>query len=271
MGRFDEEVVLITGAGHGIGRGTARRFAREGATVVVAEIDEAAGREVADSLADLGGRGLFVATDVTRKEQVVRAVDTAVERFGRLDVLVNNAARLSPNVLLEQKTDDMLEDVLRSTLWATWWASHAAFPHLRSRGRGRIVNFYSIDAEAGAWLHADYNIGKDAVLGFTRSAAAEWARHGIRVNAVAPAAVGTVFQQLTDAVPGFAEKAASMNPMGRVGDPERDVAPVVLFLASEDSRYMTGELVHVDGGQHLPRYQSRPDDLAAFERALDVL
>jgi NAD(P)-dependent dehydrogenase (short-subunit alcohol dehydrogenase family) len=139
---------------------------------------------------------------------------------------------------------------------------------MRDAGSGRIVNFYSIDAEAGAWLHADYNIGKDAVLGFTRSAAAEWARHGIRVNAVAPVAAGTVFRELTASVPGFEAQAAAMNPTGRVGDPEQDIAPVVLFLAGEDSRYMTGELVHVDGGQHLPRYQSRPSDLSVFEEAL---
>jgi NAD(P)-dependent dehydrogenase (short-subunit alcohol dehydrogenase family) len=266
MGRFDGKVVLISGAGHGIGRGTARRFAREGATVVVAEIDEAAGQATADSLGELGGKGLFVPTDVTKKEQCTGAVARTVEEFGRLDVLVNNASRLSPNILLEQKTDDMLEDVLHATIWATWWFSHAAFPVMRDAGGGRIINYYSIDAEAGAWLHADYNIGKDAVKGFTRSAAAEWARFNILVNALAPAAAGMVFEQLKESIPGFEQIASGMNPMGRVGDPEEDIAPVVLFLASDDARYITGETIHVDGGQHLPRYQSKPADLSAFEQ-----
>jgi NAD(P)-dependent dehydrogenase (short-subunit alcohol dehydrogenase family) len=266
VARFDGKSVLITGAGNGIGRGTARRFAREGANVVVAEIDAAAGKATADSLAELGGRGLFVETDVTQKDACLAAVQAAVDEFGTLDVLVNNASRLSPNILLEQKTDAMLDDVLHATLWATWWFSHAAFPIMKAKGGGAIVNYYSIDAEAGAWLHGDYNIGKDAIKGFTRSAAVEWARFGIRVNAIAPAARGMVFEQLTQAIPGFEQMASAMNPLGRVGDPEEDIAPAVLFLAGEDSRYITGELLHVDGGQHLPRYQSKPEDLSAFEQ-----
>lgn len=251
-------VAVVTGAGKGIGRGIARRFAREGAHVVVAEIDAEAGSEVAASLKELGAEGVFVHTDVSRKDQVEEAVSAAVETWGRLDVLVNNAISLSPNVVLEEKTDEMLEATLRTGMWGTWWAMHAALPAMRQQGRGRIVNLYSIDAEAAAWLHADYNLTKSAILGLTRSAAVEWAPYGLTVNAIAPAARGTVFEQLAEAIPGFEEKAASMNPLGRVGDPEDDIAPVVVFLASEASRYVTGELIHVDGGQHLPRYDSKP-------------
>lgn len=265
MGRLDGKVALVTGAGKGIGRGVARRFAREGAHVLVADIDEEAGEATARSLGQLGGDGVFVPTDVTRKEQVQAAVARAAEHYGRLDVLVNNAIALSPNILLEQKTDEMLDGVLHSGLWATWWSMRAAFPIMRDQNAGRIINFYSIDAEAGAWLHGDYNATKDAIRGLTRSAAAEWARFNILVNAVAPAAAGTVFEELSRAMPGFAETAAAMNPLGRVGDPEEDVAPVLVFLASDDARYVTGETIHVDGGQHLPRYHSRPPDLGAFQ------
>ena len=259
MGRLGGKVALVTGGGKGIGRGIVRRFAAEGANVLVAELDEAAGEAVAK---ELGDDVAFRATDVADKAQIDAAVSDALDRWGRLDVLVNNAIALSPNVLLEEKDDDMLERTLRSGLWATWWAMRAALPAMRAQGGGRIVNFYSIDAETGAWLHADYNATKDAILGLTRSAAAEWARFNILVNAIAPAAKGTIFEQLCDAIPGFGDMAAANNPLGRVGDPEQDIAPVAVFLASDDARYVTGELIHVDGGQHLPRYNSKPPDLS---------
>jgi NAD(P)-dependent dehydrogenase (short-subunit alcohol dehydrogenase family) len=144
----------------------------------------------------------------------------------------------------------------------------AALPEMKKRGGGRIINFYSIDAEVAAWLHADYNAAKAAIQGLTRSAAAEWGRFNILVNAIAPTAAGTVFVELCKKIPGFAEAASAQNPLGRVGDPEKDIAPVVVFLASELSRYVTGETIHVDGGMNMPGYHSRPADLAALERSL---
>ncbi|WP_435219059.1 SDR family NAD(P)-dependent oxidoreductase [Streptomyces sp. bgisy034] len=257
MGRLDGKAALITGGGKGIGRGIARAYAREGAAVVIVEVDEEAGARTLQEIQAFGAAAL-VRADVGRKADVLSAIRWTIERFGRLDVLVNNAIALSPNVLLEQKTDDMLDGVLRTGLWGTWWAMQAAFPVMRDQGGGRVINLYSIDAEAGAWLHADYNATKDAVRGLTRTAAAEWGRYGILVNLIAPTAAGSVFEDLVAADPGFAETAASINPLGRVGDPETDVAPVAVFLATEDSRWVTGETIHVDGGQHLPRYQSRP-------------
>jgi NAD(P)-dependent dehydrogenase (short-subunit alcohol dehydrogenase family) len=265
VGRLDGKVALITGAGQGIGRGIALRYAREGASVVLAEIDEAHGSKALDQVREHHREAIFVRTDVGKKPEIDAAVRAATEKFGRLDVLVNNAIALSPNILLEQKTDDMLDQVLHTGLWATWWSMRAAFPAMRDQGGGRIINFYSIDAEAGAWLHADYNLTKEAIRALTRSAASEWARFNILVNAIAPAAAGSVFEQLTRDIPGFAEQAAAMNPLGRVGDPESDIAPVAVFLASDDARYVTGETIHVDGGQHLSRYQSKPPDLSVFD------
>jgi NAD(P)-dependent dehydrogenase (short-subunit alcohol dehydrogenase family) len=263
---LQDKVALVTGAGNGIGRGVARRFAREGAAIVIAELDRETGPAVARECEQLGGRAVFVRTDVTQKESVEAAIATAVQHFGGLDTLVNNAFVPSPNVLLEDKTDEMLGRTLDSTVWATWWAMKAALPHLRRRGGGSIVNFYSIDVELGAWLHADYNAGKAAVLGLTRSAAAEWGRFNIRVNAIAPTAMGATFHKLCEENPGFAEKAAAMRPLGRCGEPEDDIGPVVVFLASEMARYVTGEGIHVDGGLHLPGYNSRPAHVAVRER-----
>jgi NAD(P)-dependent dehydrogenase (short-subunit alcohol dehydrogenase family) len=264
VGQLDNKVALITGAGAGIGRGIARRFVREGAAVVIAEIDEVHGAQAAAELVQLGGRAAFIRTDVSSRPEILAALAMVERTFGGLDVLVNNASRLSPNVPLEKKTDAMLEQTLRTGLWATWWTMQAALPMFRARGGGRIINFHSIDDEAGAWLHADYNLAKAAIQSLTRSAAVEWGRFNILVNAIAPAAAGTVFVELCRAVPGFAEAAAAANPLGRVGDPEKDIAPVAVFLASEAARYVTGETIHVDGGQHIPRYNSKPLDLAAL-------
>jgi 3-oxoacyl-[acyl-carrier protein] reductase len=258
MGLLDNKVAVITGAGGGIGRGVARCYAREGAAVIVAEIDEHTGRQVESELRALGGQALFVRTDVLDKSSIEAAVQAAVDHFGGLDILVNNAFVPSPNVLLEDKTDEMLARTLTSTVWASWWAMKAALPHLRARGGGRIVNFTSIDVDVGAWQHADYNTGKSGVVGLTRSAAAEWGRFGITCNAIAPTAMGATFHKLAAEIPGFAERSAAARPLGRPGDPELDIGPVVVFLGSEMSRYVTGVTLHVDGGLHLPGYNSRP-------------
>jgi NAD(P)-dependent dehydrogenase (short-subunit alcohol dehydrogenase family) len=268
VGLLDGKVALITGAGRGVGRGIARGLARAGAAVVIAEISEEHGEKTAAEIrAEIADRALFVHTDVGRKDQIERAIRTAVDRFGGLDTLVNNAIALSPNILLEQKSDEMLDGVLKSGLWATWWAMRAALPEMQKRGGGRIVNFYSIDAEVAAWLHADYNLTKAAIQGLTRSAAVEWGRFNILVNAIAPTAAGTVFVELCEKIPGFAAAVSGQNPLGRVGDPELDIAPVVVFLASEMARYVTGETINVDGGMNMPGYHSRPADVAALERA----
>ena len=270
MTGFSGKRVLVTGAGDGLGRGIARRFAREGASVLIAEINREAGQRTVSEIKAAGGIAVFVETDVSSKAAVEACVAEAKIQFGGLDVLVNNAAVLSPNILLEQKTDDMLEKVLRTGLWSTWWFMQASMPLMREQGGGLIINFYSIDAESAAWLHADYNLTKAAIKSLTQSAAVEWARFNILVNAIAPTGAGTVFAQLSNDIPGFADMAAGMNPMGRVGDPEEDIAPVVLFLASEWSKYVTGETIHVDGGIHLPRYNSRPQNLQELEDAKKV-
>ena len=265
MGLLNGKVAIITGGGQGIGRGIVRRFIAEGALVTIAEISLEHGRSAEAEAIAAGGEALFVLTDVSAKDQVQAAVDATVRRFGGLDVLVNNASALTPNLLLEHKTDAMLARTLGAGMWASWWFMHAALPHFKARGGGRIVNFYSIDSDAAAWLHADYNMSKAAIQALTRTAAVEWGRFNILSNVIAPAAAGTVFERLCADHPGFGEMAAAGNPVGRVGDPEADIAPVVVFLASEMSRYVNGETIHVDGGQHLPRYDSRPQDIGALE------
>lgn len=261
MGILDAKVALVTGAGQGIGRGIARRFAREGAAVVIAELSVEHGALVQQELEQFGARALFVRTDVSSKADVRAMVDTAVTAFGRLDILVNNAIRVPTPVLLEKKSDAMLEQQLGIGVWGTWWAMQAAMPVMRAQGGGRIINFTSLDVSTGAWLHADYSVAKAGIEAMTRSAAIDWARYGILVNALAPVAASTAFEQMCRERPGFREGASASVPLGRMGDPEQDIAPAALFLASDDSRYITGATIPVDGGLHLPRVNQTPHEM----------
>ncbi|MCB2044619.1 MAG: SDR family oxidoreductase [Novosphingobium sp.] len=264
---LEGKVAIVTGGAKGLGYGISRAMAAHGAAVLITGRDGAAtGKVAAEIRAEFGTQATGMSADMRSKEQVEGMVQRAVDEFGGLDSLVTNASQLSPNVLLEDKTDEMLADTLAMGVWGTWWAMRAAYPHMKARGGGSVINFYSIDADTGAWLHADYNINKMGILGLTRSAAVEWGRHNIRVNAIAPTGLGQVFAQLVKDVPGFLEAATANNPLKRAGDPEKDIGPVVVFLASEMSRFVTGEMINVDGGQHLPGYVSVPHNLEELEK-----
>ncbi|BBF71524.1 MULTISPECIES: SDR family NAD(P)-dependent oxidoreductase [Sphingomonas] len=265
-GLVKDKVAIVTGGAKGLGYGISRCLAEAGAHLLITGRDGAAAEAVAaDITHSFGVRAVGMSADMGVKTEVEAMIERAVGEFGGLDILVNNASQLSPNVLLEQKTDEMLQRTLEIGTWGSWWAMRAAFPHMKARGGGSIINFYSIDAQTGAWLHADYNMNKGAILGLTRTAAVEWGRFNIRTNAIAPTGMGQVFAELAENVPGFLEMATASNPLKRAGDPEKDIGPVVLFLASEMSRFVNGELINVDGGQHLPGYVSVPHNLAEME------
>ena len=265
-GLVKDKVAIVTGGAKGLGYGISRCLAQAGAHLLITGRDGAAAETVAaDITQSFGVRAVGMSADMGVKTEVEAMIERAVGEFGGLDILVNNASQLSPNVLLEQKTDEMLQRTLEIGTWGSWWAMRAAFPHMKARGGGSIINFYSIDAQTGAWLHADYNMNKGAILGLTRTAAVEWGRFNIRTNAIAQTGMGQVFADLAQNVPGFLEMATASNPLKRAGDPEKDIGPVVLFLASEMSRFVNGELINVDGGQHLPGYVSVPHNLAEME------
>lgn len=262
--QLEGKVAVITGGGMGIGRGIARRFVREGAAVVVAEINDAAGRSTVAELEGLGGRAHFIPTDVSRKGDVEAAIAAAVDQFGSLDILVNNAVRLPTPVTLAIKTDEMLAEQLQIGIWGAWWGMRAAMPVMRARGRGRIINLTSMDVDSGAWLHADYSIAKAGIMALTRSAAIDWARYGITVNALAPIAATTAFEQMCKDRSGLREAAGAAVPVGRMGDPEQDIAPAAVFLATDDAAYITGVSIPVDGGLSMPRGNSTPADFSMF-------
>jgi 3-oxoacyl-[acyl-carrier protein] reductase len=265
-GLLDGKVAIVTGGAKGLGYGISRALAGAGASLLISGRDGATAETVASAIeADFGTKAIGIAGDMGIKDDVLAMVARAADEFGGVDILVNNASLLSAGVLLEDKTDEMLRRTLEIGVWGNWWAMQAAFPHMKARGGGSVINFSSIDAQTGAWLHSDYNINKLGIEGLTRSAAVEWGRFNIRCNAIAPTGLGQVFAQLVKDVPGFLENVVATNPLKRAGDPEKDIGPVVVFLASEMSRFITGEMINVDGGQNLPGYVSIPHNLAELE------
>jgi NAD(P)-dependent dehydrogenase (short-subunit alcohol dehydrogenase family) len=265
MSNTDKKVAIITGSGEGIGLGIALRFAKDGYAVIVAEIDDVKGKK-AEAELNAVGTALFVHTDVANKDDIQNMFDTTLARFGRVDVLVNNALVLPTDLLMEDKTDAMLEQQLGIGVWGSWWTMQAARPVMEKQGGGRIINLSSIDIDTGAWLHSDYNIAKAGIQALTRSAAMEWARFNILVNCIKPIAASASFERMCDEHPGLLEMANETNPLGRMGHPEKDIAPVVAFLAGPDSQYVTGATIPVDGGLHLPRVNNKPKDLSIFKQ-----
>jgi len=251
MSRLEGKVAVVTGAGQGIGKGIARRFAREGARVLVAEWNEETGQQVASELAALGGEGLFQRTDVSDQDQVEAALAAAVSAFGGLDILVNNAWSGPPMGRVEWKTTEEMERAFRVGFLSNFWSMQAAFPEMKRRGGGRIINLCSLNGVNAHMYTVHYNMAKEAVRSLTRTAAREWARHDILCNVICPAAATEAYQAVMAANPAMEREVLKGNPMGRMGDSEEDIGGVALFLASEDSRYVTGNTLFVDGGSHI--------------------
>ncbi|WOK37480.1 SDR family oxidoreductase [Sphingomonas sp. C3-2] len=242
---------VVTGAGDGIGRGVAIRLAEEGARVLVADINFENAQAVADHIRAQGGEAEPCRADVSQRDQVEAMVDSALTRFGSADILVNNAWGGGTTKRLKDKTDaDFLRGFTMSVS-AAHWAMLRAFPSMKERGWGRIVSMCSLNGVNAHLYTAEYNVGKEALRALTRTAAREWAPFGICANIVCPGAKSAAYARFEQANPQAAALVAGQNPMGWVGDPLDDIAPVVAFLASDDCRYMTGNTLFVDGGSHI--------------------
>jgi len=252
MGRLDGRVAVVTGAGQGIGRGVARRFAREGAAVVVAEVNPKTGEQVAREIADeLGGRATFVPTNVLDEAQITRMVDTALSEFGGVHILVNNAYVAGGFDRLERKPDSDLQLAFEGGPLHTFRAMKTVFPYMKEQRWGRIINFVSLNGINAHQYSVDYNAAKEGIRAVTRTAAREWAKHNILVNCIAPAAASPAYVAFAAAAPQNAAEMLKQNPIGRMGDPEHDIGGVALFLATEDSDYITGMTMLADGGSHI--------------------
>lgn len=250
-----QEVVLITGAGIGIGRAAAETFARAGYAVVVTDVLESEGCAVADAITAAGGTAVFHSLDVTSTAAAEKVAAEAEGRYGRLDVVVANAG-IAHRVPLPALTDAKWDQTLDVDLKGVMRVARAAAPIMRRQGSGAIVALSSIMGVAYGWdEHVHYSAAKAGVVGLIRGLAVELARDGIRVNGVAPGYIRTA-QALSrehSLGPEGLDAAASFIPLGRVGEPE-DIAEVILFLASPAARYVTGQVIVADGGLLVGRY-----------------
>lgn len=242
--RFENKVALITGGASGIGLASASRFHAEGACVMVADINDAAAREAVERLES--DRAAFVQIDVASWASVSAAVDETARRFGRLDILFNNAGIGSFSVTPDLSLDEWRR-VLGVDLDGVFYGCRAAIPIMRKQGGGAIINTASASGLGGDYGFAAYNAAKGAVVNYTRAAAIDHAREGIRINAICPGPVDTPILSNLDAVPDIAREWRNRIPIGRFAKPE-EIAGVAAFLASDEASYMIGAIVAVDGG-----------------------
>lgn len=268
--RLENRVVVVTGAAQGIGRGIARRLAREGAVMVIGDRDDERGRATADEITeDYGVATHFRQVNVGYEDQVDAFFEWVVGELGRVDVLVNNAQGFNGLAALEDKTTGEFDYSLRTGLYASIWGMQAVFPTMRDQGGGSIINLGSLDGVMGRPFISDYDIAKESIRGLTKVAAREWGQHQIRVNCICPSAMTLATERAIHQFPGFGETVLKSTPLGRIGDPEDDIGGVALFLASDDSQYLTGMTLYADGGMFLspPIQPAAPDpSLARPER-----
>ena len=252
-GRLQDRVAIVTGGGDGIGRGIVRRFAAEGAKVLVAEINDETGNAVVEACAtELGADVRFLRTDAADKADNVAMIAFAKDTWGAVDVLVNNAWGNGGGIgRVEHKSDDEMWRGLTMGFMGPFWAMQHALPVMKAQGRGNVVNICSLNGVNAHMGSVQYNAAKEALRSASRTAAREWAAWQLRVNIICPAAKTAASRQVFLENPELEKSADSANPMGRMGDPEEDIAPVALFLASDDARYVTGNTLFVDGGTHI--------------------
>ncbi|MGN4127970.1 SDR family NAD(P)-dependent oxidoreductase [Lysinibacillus sphaericus] len=227
MGKLQDKVVIITGGAGGIGSGMAKAMVKEGAIVTIVDLNEETGKAMEKELQQISPKSMFLQANLTEREHLPKIIDTVVAKYGKLDVLVNNA-HASKQV-------------------PTFYLMQAALPHLKE-SKGNIINFASGAGLAGHETQGAYAAAKEAIRGLSRVAANEWGRFGINVNLISPIANSPGVQAWAKAQPEYYEAVKNKIPMGRFGDVEQDIGRVAVFLASEDSQYITGQTLMVDGG-----------------------
>lgn len=245
--RLSEKVAVITGGAAGQGRAAALLFAREGATVVVADLDEEGGHAVTDDIDAAGGSASYVKADVTDEGQVAALVETTVDTHGRLDVMYNNAGLVRMAPIADLSTEDW-DFTMSFELTQVYFGCKYALRQMQRQGSGSIINTASTSGLVGIPGHGPHAASKAGVIGLTRSIAVDYGPHGIRCNAIAPGFVPFTAQTVELSTPEFIDMMLALQPLKRPGTPD-DVATAALFLASDESSWITGHVLTVDGGQ----------------------
>jgi NAD(P)-dependent dehydrogenase (short-subunit alcohol dehydrogenase family) len=248
-GSFTGKVAFVTGAGSGIGRAAALAFAREGATVVLADLSEESNQETARMIENLGARALTVTCDVTRTEDVKAALHEAVEAFGRLDFAFNNAGSEQPITAAADLTEEEWDRIVGINLRGVFLCMKYEIPLMLRNGGGVIVNTSSGAGVKGFRAQAAYAAAKHGVIGLTKSAALDYASQNIRINAVCPGIIETsMMQRFTGGTSKGREKVIAQEPVGRMGKPE-EIAAAVVWLCSDPAAFVIGHAMLIDGGQ----------------------
>src|SRR5215813_7424632 len=247
-GCVEGKVALVTGGASGIGRATALTFAREGAKLVIADLNEDGGQQTVHMITEQGGEGIFVSADVSKAVEVQALISTAVETYGRLDCAHNNAGIAGGiGVLTAEYPEDTWQQVIAVNLTGVWLCMKYEIPQMLSQGSGAIVNTASAWGLVGAQGFSAYVASKHAVVGLTKTAALEYAHQGIRVNCICPGVIHTPMTAEGLRDPERRARIVASEPMGRVGTPE-EIAEAVVWLCSDAASFVTGHTMTIDGG-----------------------